>query len=255
VSAEKSSFEAECSPDSIETPAQLGNFLRGLRGRLTQAAMARRATTESAMLTRQRISNIENGQLPTEAQLACFLHACGKRDSFDGLNVVRRELQLAREASDRQQTHEQAQQQTTAADKKQPTGKKAPLSRFSILLVLAVFVLVVSAAFAMLAIRQSSHSDGAAQQSVQTVSTPECGEGFICFWSEPDFHGMRLQQSPDFSSASRCVRLPFTVRSVRNNTKERQRVYANSDCSDLGTIIQNLGGTDRFLDVNAYKHT
>ena len=87
------------------------------------------------------------------------------------------------------------------------------------------------------------------------VATPECAQGFICFWAEQDFAGRKLQQSPDWASDSHCIRLPFVVRSVMNNSKERQRGYANSDCSDLGTVLQHLGGTERAVDINAYKHT
>jgi len=84
---------------------------------------------------------------------------------------------------------------------------------------------------------------------------PECAANFICFWSEPDFGGQKLQEPPDWITGSHCTRLPFSARSVMNHTNERQRGYANSDCSDLGTVLQYRGAVERSIDINAYKHT
>ncbi|WP_409184205.1 peptidase inhibitor family I36 protein [Amycolatopsis sp. VS8301801F10] len=84
---------------------------------------------------------------------------------------------------------------------------------------------------------------------------PECAENFVCFWSEPNFGGQKIQEPPDWATGSHCIRLPFSARSALNNTKERQRGYLNSDCSDGGTILQYRGAAERSININAYKHT
>ncbi|MFC4913047.1 hypothetical protein [Actinomadura gamaensis] len=79
----------------INSAHELGAHLRGLRGDLTQQAVARRSHNDRGSLTRQRVSNIENGALPTAQQLRCYLHGCGKLDLLDELEPVRRRVEAA----------------------------------------------------------------------------------------------------------------------------------------------------------------
>ncbi|MEV0675332.1 helix-turn-helix transcriptional regulator [Actinosynnema sp. NPDC050436] len=218
----------------ITTSAEFGSHLRDVRGRLTQAAVARRSVVGRSALTRQRTSNIENGLLPTRDQLRCFLHGCGRGDLFEELDAVRAAVETRSGEVCR------LDGQDTDAGPDRRGGPRVP--RWVRLVGGVVAVVGFSAATVALV-------------GVGKPVEPECAENFICFWSEADFGGRKLQQPPDWISTTHCIRLPHSVRSVMNNSRERQRGYANSDCSDAGTVLQHLGAVEREVDFNAYKHT
>jgi hypothetical protein len=223
----------EGTAEPITTSAEFGSHLRDVRGRLTQAAVARRSAVGHMALTRQRTSNIENGLLPTRDQLRCYLRGCGRDDLFNELDAVRAAMESQQSGG-----LDSLDGQDVAGD----GGPRRVRPRWLRLVASVVAIAGVSTATIVLT------GEG-------TPAEPECAENFICFWSEPNFGGRKLQQPPDWASTSHCIRLPYSIRSVVNNTRERQRGYANSDCSDAGTVLQHLGAVERSVDFNAYKHT
>src|SRR6266540_7207724 len=85
----------ESIPETIRTAEDFGARLRELRGRITQETLARRSVIDHAALSRQRVSNIENGLLPSAEQLRCYLRGCGREDLFEGLETTRQRLAAA----------------------------------------------------------------------------------------------------------------------------------------------------------------
>ncbi|RFU40472.1 hypothetical protein DZF91_16955 [Actinomadura logoneensis] len=73
-----------------------------------------------------------------------------------------------------------------------------------------------------------------------TRAVPDCAEGNLCFWPEPNFLGRRITLPPDYVSDSTCRTLPFVARSVRNTSRERQRLFAGTGCTGEVTVLQHL---------------
>ncbi|WP_028926394.1 helix-turn-helix transcriptional regulator [Pseudonocardia acaciae] len=213
-------------PDGIETLEEFGALLRELRGRLTQQAVARRSAIGPVALTRQRVSNIENGLLPTDEQLRCYLRGCGKPELFEDLDRVRRTL---------------AADATTgeAADRGRST---APRWRFAA--IGASVVALVATSVAVTVVLNRGDNSG----------IPECAQGFICFWEEPDFRGLRHQLAPDWPSSSRCISLPFVAQSAMNSSNQGQKGYAEPGCPEPGTQLPPSGNTSRVVKISSYKH-
>ncbi|MCR6484091.1 peptidase inhibitor family I36 protein [Amycolatopsis sp. OK19-0408] len=198
---------------------------------MTQASVARHSTVGHASLPRQRVSYIENGLLPTAEQLRCYLRGCGQPDLFDELDAVRSQLTPSIE----------------------PLPQRAAVSGRRVAIVAAVSA-VACLAVVIIVMRASSDPLGPAS-AAKPSSSPACAPGFVCFWSDTGFAGTKVQLDPDWATGSHCVRLPFAARSVVNNSRERQRGYANSDCTGAATVLQHLGGVEPSVDVNAYKHS
>lgn len=96
----------------ITTALELGDCLRGLRGRRTQQNVADHAKRANLYLHRPDVSTIERGRrLPTENELRGFLRACDRVDLFDELNAVRLRLQ-------------DSPQETVAPRNPQPPGRR-----------------------------------------------------------------------------------------------------------------------------------
>lgn len=241
----------DSTASSIRTSQEFGRYLRGLRGRMTQSALARRSEIDQCVLTRQRVSNIENGTLPTSTHLACYLRGCENSERYGDLEAIRSRLSnppcplpTAPRAGD---------DGSTVRVRETPAPAPARQRRWW-----SAAAYVVGAAGVVAVLITLVNAEGSAKPDARTNASnaqPECAANFICFWSEPNFGGRKLQEPPDWATGSHCTRLPFSARSAMNNTKERQRGYANSDCSDVGTILQYQGAVERSIDINAYKHT
>lgn len=222
------------SAERITTAAQFGALLRELRGRLTQQSISRRSLVDGSSLTRQLISAIENGRLPSAQQLRCYLHACEREELFAELDPVRRSLPAS----------------TRPPGAPADSGPAPRPGRSSILVAVAAIVLLV-AAFTVSA-------DGFRPSPASSAARiPECGQNFICFWSEPDFGGRKVELPPDWAGdGQQCTPLPFLARSVMNNSAERHWGHTSPSCTGAEkTIIQHLGGTIRSAAINAYIHT
>ncbi|MFI0805561.1 hypothetical protein SAMN04489729_6986 [Amycolatopsis lurida] len=238
-------------PGDIETADEFGMFLRRLRGRLTQEALARHSVLGHVALSRRRVSYIENGTLPTAEQLRCYLGGCGQPELFDELEAVRSGLACAALAG-------QAGETTT------PAGDTLTAERSPRLLpkwqITAAAVVIVAVGLVVALVVRSPDPLGPANLAsadgpVSGSGSPSCAQGFVCFWSESGFTGTKIQLDPDWATGSHCIRLPFAARSLVNNSRERQRGFANSDCTGTGTVLQHGGGVEPSVEVNAYKHS
>jgi transcriptional regulator with XRE-family HTH domain len=209
---------------------EFGARLRELRGQLTQHTVARRSVIGQSALTRQRVSNIENGLPPTAEQLRCYLQGCGQLDLFDELDALRRELE---------------------PKTGRPMRKRRVLAGRWWYAVLGLAVIIVAAAVAT-SVTLFGGRDGGA-----IVVIPECAPDAICFWPEPDFVGAKIQWPPDWQQDGReCLKLPFTARSVMNGSTERQWGYASKDCTGPErTLLQHNNGSERSVVVNSYIKT
>lgn len=218
--------------DDIATPEALGTHLRQLRGRLTQQTVARRSVLGPAVLTRQRVSNIENGLVPTAEQLRCYLHACGQTELFNELNTVRRNLEPT------------TQEIPPATEEPRPPGRWR-----QVLLGVGVVVVAVVSTVAVTVVSRGGQAT--------TVVIPECAPDAICFWPEPDFAGAKLQWPPDWAGdGSHCVTLPFIARSEMNGSSQRQWGYVSKDCTGKDrTLLQPQNGTERSVVINSYIKT
>ncbi|GAA3967493.1 hypothetical protein GCM10023085_57430 [Actinomadura viridis] len=223
----------------ITSAEELGTFLRELRGQLTQQAVARRSNIDRAALTRQRVSNIENGVVPTAQQLKCFLHGCGKPGLLDELEPVRQRIEAA------------------AAPVKDVVRPELPehARRMRRRLVLSAAAAagttaVVTGVAVALIIGTRAPGETAA------AGTPDCVEGHVCFWPEPNFIGRKITLPPDYFSDSKCQPLPFVARSVKNNSKERQRLFAGTGCTGQETILQHLNRAPLpSVAILSYRHS
>ncbi|RJQ74364.1 hypothetical protein D5S17_23135 [Pseudonocardiaceae bacterium YIM PH 21723] len=214
-----------------ESAVEFGSRLRLLRGRLTQATVARRSVLGQVALTRQRISTIENGQLPSSDQLRCYLHGCGSLELFDALDAQRGLLE------------------PEGGAELEPVIPGPPLwGRFLLVGVVSALVAVLATVGAV---------EGLGYVRPQKLIVPECSPGSICFWPEPDYEGTKVQLDPDWIGDGRqCLRLPFVARSEMNNSAERHWGYADPGCTgDFRTLLQNSGSTNREVRIGAYTHT
>ncbi|MCP2337405.1 peptidase inhibitor family I36 protein [Actinomadura rupiterrae] len=207
----------------ITSAREFGAHLRELRGDLTQAAVARRSHNDRASLTRQRVSNIENGALPTAQQLCCYLHGCGKLGLLDELEPVRRRVEAAAAGNVR-----------TSAEAYQVRP------RFVVLVVATAGASALATGVAV-ALFMGWFAGGKAPEDAAAAGTPDCLQGNVCFWPEPNYLGRKITLPPDYFSDSRCQALPFVARSVQNNSRERQRLFAGTGCTGQVTILQHLG--------------
>lgn len=208
---------AERSPDA----KSFGERLRELRGPMTQHALSRRSAIGSEALTRQRVSYLENGQVPTAGQLRCYLHGCGREDLFDELDAARKQLCASGPAA------------------KEPAG---PGHRWQFV-ALAAAALLAAGTMTFWVFNRPSASVG------------ECAPGFVCFWSEPDFGGQKITLDPVWASENHCAALPFEARSEMNSSKERQLGFPAPDCTGWHTVLNHLGGTERSTSVRSYRHS
>ncbi|WP_157429548.1 peptidase inhibitor family I36 protein [Actinomadura oligospora] len=208
--------------DAVEivSAQEFGAYLRELRGQLTQQAVARRSNVDRAALTRQRVSNIENGAVPTAQQLRCYLHGCGRLDLLDELEPVRRRIEASA---------------APAKDAVHPAGARRRVPRR-----LAVSVAAAVTAAAVTGVAVGWFMGGRASEGTAAAGVPDCVEGSVCFWPEPNFLGRKITLPPDYFSDSRCQPLPFVARSVQNTSKERQRLFAGTGCTGQVTILQHL---------------
>ncbi|MGW5706009.1 peptidase inhibitor family I36 protein [Amycolatopsis japonica] len=209
----------------MSTAKDLGAQLREVRGRLTQECVAKRSVLGQDALTRQRVSNIENGLLPTAGQLRCYLHGCGKPELFERFDRIRGEVETSPPA--------------------RPWRRR----------VLRVGSAVAAglAATAVVLVLSSDHSGSAPAATV----VPDCAEGFLCFWPEPGYGGAKVQLPPDWASDGRqCTALPFPARSMVNRSAERHWGYAGRDCAGGDrTILQHRGGAETSILIQSYVHT
>jgi transcriptional regulator with XRE-family HTH domain len=217
--------------DDIGTPEELGEYLRQLRGRLTQQTVANRSVLGPAALTRQRVSNIENGLLPTAEQLRCFLQGCGRPELFDALDVVRRRL---------------AAEATSGGERRAMIGKRWRLAALGT-------SAVAVAAMAAMAVTWFGKPDESAPPDGKDL--PECAQGSVCFWPEPDFGGTRYQTLPDYAGSKHCIELPFTARSAMNSSDESQKGYPNPDCSGQETYLARWADAVPTLEIRSYQHS
>jgi transcriptional regulator with XRE-family HTH domain len=205
----------------LRTAADFGKELCRIRGRLTQATVAKRSVVDRAALTRQRVSAIENGSLPTAEQLRCFLHGCGHPELFDDLDAIR-----SRVGDSEPEPHR---------------------PRRRLLVAGALGVAVLSAAVAVLVDR--------ALLADRTAALPQCAPDFVCYWAEPAFGGEKVQLPPALE-LRRCIRLPFVAHSVQNSSSQRQWGYPTVDCSGAQrTILQHNGGLETSVTIAAVTHT
>ncbi|MBB1152122.1 helix-turn-helix domain-containing protein [Amycolatopsis dendrobii] len=201
-----------------------GERLRELRGPITQHALARRSAIGSEALTRQRVSYLENGQVPTAGQLRCYLRGCDRADLFDELDAVRKRLCESGPASG------------------EPAGPGRRW-QFAAIGALAAAVLLAAATATFWALDRPS------------ATVAECAPGFVCFWSEPEFGGHKITLDPVWASANHCAALPFEARSEMNSSKERQLGFPAPDCTGWHTVLNHLGGTERSTSVRSYRHS
>ncbi|WP_329521816.1 peptidase inhibitor family I36 protein [Spirillospora sp. NBC_01491] len=228
----------------ITTAEEFGVLLRELRGRLTQQAVARRSEIDGAALTRQRVSNIENGAVPTAEQLRCYVQGCGKPGLFDEFEPVRRRIRPPAVAA-----AGGAGDEIVHLAPPERTGRVPWRLVLSAAAVLAVTVVSTAAAVVVL-------MDGGASDGTASAGAPDCVDGHLCFWPEPNFLGRKITLPPDYATGSTCEPLPFVARSAQNNSKERQRLFAGTDCTGQVTILHHL---DRVplpsLAVLSYRHS
>jgi hypothetical protein len=217
----------------VTTAKEFGAHLRELRGQLTQQAVARRSAVGQAALPRQRISTIENGTVPTAQQLRCYLHGCGKLGLLDDLEPVRRRIEAA------------------AGQVAVPPAPHMSRRRVRHHLALAVGTAVLATGVAVTLLL-----DGKTPEGVASTGTPDCVEGQVCFWPEPNFIGQKITLPPDYHTGSKCQPLSFVARSVQNNSKERQRLFAGTGCTGQQTVLQHL---DRAplpsVAILSYRHS
>jgi hypothetical protein len=83
---------------------------------------------------------------------------------------------------------------------------------------------------------------------------PDCASGFICFWSDTGYQGARSMLDIDHATGTRCILLPFAARSVFNNAKENQRVFAEADCTGTPSLVP-YGRGQLTVDARSYAHT
>lgn len=212
-------------PEEINGAESFGRRLRGLRGPLTQHALARRSAVGSEALTRQRVSYIENGQLPTAGQLRCYLHGCGRVDQFDELDAIRRQL-------------DESGRETI------PPEAATPWSRWRFVVINAAIVLAAAAVVTATVFNRPP-----------PPAVGECAPNYVCFWPEPNFGGNKIQWDPVWASENHCTALPFEARSEMNSSKERQLGFAGQDCTGPHTVLNHLGGSERSISARAYKHS
>ncbi|MET8757596.1 helix-turn-helix transcriptional regulator [Lentzea sp. NPDC004782] len=209
--------------EEITCAAAFGERLRELRGALTQQAVARRSVSGREALTRQRVSYIENGQLPTEGQLRCYLQGIGRTELVDELDIIRRALQNS------------------------PADKPEPRQRWWFV-VLAAAVALVSVGTAIAALELN-------KTSAPVAAIGECAPNYVCFWAEPNFGGQKIQLDPVWYSEPHCEVLPFEARSEMNSSKERQFGFVSKDCTGSHTVLNHLGGSERSISVHSYQHS
>ncbi|MEU6721461.1 peptidase inhibitor family I36 protein [Nonomuraea sp. NPDC046802] len=223
----------------ITSAREFGRHLRDLRGQLTQQAVARHSNIDQAALPRQRISAIENGAIPTAQQLRCYLHGCGKSGLLDELEPVRQRIEVA-------------------AGRVNGAVHPAPhMSRRRIRSCTAMSVLAAGTAAVVTGVAVTLFMDGKVLEGAASTGTPDCVEGQVCFWPEPNFIGQKITLPPDYYTGSKCLPLPFVARSVQNNSKERQRLFADTGCNSLETVV--LQHLDRAplpsVAVLSYQHS
>ncbi|WP_020637200.1 peptidase inhibitor family I36 protein [Amycolatopsis alba] len=210
----------------MSTAKEFGALLREERGTLTQECVAKRSVLGQDALTRQRVSNIENGLLPTAGQLRCYLRGCGKPELFERFDGIRSEVK-------------------TGQPRAKPWRRRAIRVGSGVTAGLAVAAVV----FAL-----STDRSGSAPAA---AVAPDCVEGFLCFWPEPGYGGAKVQLPPDWAGDGRqCVALPFPARSMANRSAERQWGYAGRDCAGGDrTILQHRGGAEPSILIQSYIHT
>ncbi|MFC3449145.1 peptidase inhibitor family I36 protein [Amycolatopsis speibonae] len=210
----------------MSTAKEFGALLREERGRLTQECVAKRSVVGQDALTRQRVSNIENGLLPTAGQLRCYLRGCGKPELFERFDGIRSEVKTG-------------------------PSRAMPWRRRAIRVGSAVAAVLTAASVVLVLSTNGSGPIPAA------VVAPECVEGFLCFWPEPGYGGAKVQLPPDWAGDGRqCVPLPFPARSMVNRSAERHWGYAGRDCAGGDrTILQHRGGTEPSILIQSYIHT
>ncbi|AUI57916.1 peptidase inhibitor family I36 protein [Amycolatopsis sp. BJA-103] len=215
--------------DAVVTAKVFGARLREVRGKLTQECVAKRSVLGQDALTRQRVSNIENGLVPTTGQLRCYLRGCGKPELFEDFERIRNEVAAS-----------------------PPDGSPARPWRRRAIRVGSAVAAVLAAASVVLVLSTDRSSPVPA-----AVVAPECAEGFLCFWPEPGYRGAKVQLPPDWAGDGRqCVPLPFPARSMANRSAERHWGYAGRDCAGGDrTILQHRGGTEPSILIQSYIHT
>ncbi|MEV4255193.1 peptidase inhibitor family I36 protein [Spirillospora sp. NPDC049652] len=230
--------------DEIVSAEEFGACLRELRGDLTQQAVARRSNLDRAALTRQRISTIENGAVPTARQLRCYLHGCGRLDLLDELEPVRRRIEAS------------ARPAGGSVRPQAPGGAHHLAPRRLVLSVVAAAGTTAAVTGVAVALFMGRYTNGGTSEETATPGVPNCAEGNVCFWPEPNFLGRKITLPPDYFSDSRCQSLPFVARSVQNTSRERQRLFAGTGCTGQVTILQHL---DRAplpsVAVLSYRHS
>ncbi|MFC5187472.1 peptidase inhibitor family I36 protein [Actinomadura harenae] len=211
----------------IISAEEFGEYLRKLRGRLTQQAVARHSNIDRDALTRQRVSNIENGALPTAQQLRCYLHGCDRLGVLDGLEPVRQRIE------------ESAARAKRAGDPTGPTGVHRVSRRLAVTVV-AVAGTTAAVTGVAVALFMGRYAGDGAPEATTAPGVPDCVDGSVCFWPEPNFIGRKITLPPDYFTDSTCQPLPFVARSVQNNSRERQRLFAGTSCTGQVTILQHL---------------
>jgi hypothetical protein len=215
----------------ITSAVSFGDHLRELRGALTQQALARRSVAGQEALTRQRVSYIENGRVPTASQLCCYLRGCGRDDLVEELEVVRRQLQAAGQAAI-----------TGSSWKLWNRWRFGVVGLTAAAVVLVAVVLVAAFAFNRPPV-------------VVVPAVGECAPNYVCFWSEPNFAGDKIQRDPVWYSANHCVTLPFEARSEMNSSKERQLGFRTQDCAGQPDVLDHLGNSMRSMSARSYRHS
>lgn len=213
----------------ISSAQEFGAYLRELRGQLTQQALARRSDVDRAALTRQRVSIIENGAAPTAQQLRCYLHGCGRLDLLDELEPVRRRIETAAGPA-----------ANGDAQSPEPEGTHRLRRRLAVSVV-AIAGTTAAVTGVAVALFMGRFTDGNAREEAAAAGVPNCIEGSVCFWPQPNYLGRKITLPPDYFSDSRCQPLPFVARSVQNTSRERQRLFAGTGCTGQVTILQHLG--------------
>lgn len=229
----RESADGESAEHSIRTPADLGARLREARGLLTQQTVARRSVIGHAALTRQRVSNIENGLLPTAEQLRCYLQGCGQPELAEQLEPARDRLEQQAEAAE-----EPASPAATGSNGRSGSSLRR-------LIAFGVTIVGVAAISATTVVLLTDDNSG-----------PECDDRKICFWPEPNYTGDRVMLDPDWSSTTHCHNLGFVARSVQNNSHERQRGYSESNCTGEDPLLEHRGnGPMPSVAILSYRHS
>lgn len=248
---------ARVDPPGITTAEDLGRYLRTLRGPLKQQRVADRSVIGHAALTRQRVSYLENGQLPSAEQLRCYLQGCGIPDRVADLEPVR--ARLAADTTAGPAPAPAAGPDDGPADPATETpARRRPRRLVAIGIPVAIGTVIGIGATALV-LRSLPSPPAGSSPAADAVRAPattgaSCAAGYVCVWSGPNFTGRKLTQPP-VRSNTECRVLPFAARSAISGSDQNQWVFPAASCAGRRDNLLVMGAVESSIQIAALTHT